>query len=128
VLIWALFGKYLSVAYWLLVLTVSCLLTSAGLLLFNPQLQWYVGLSGVLHGLFIVGSIYDIKSGRLDANLLLLAVCLKLVWEQVAGPLPGSESTAGGNVIVDAHLYGAVSGAIIALGFHLPRLLAKKAK
>jgi hypothetical protein len=36
----------------------------------------------------------------------------KLVYEQSAGALP---LTAGGEVIVDAHLYGAASGALAAL-------------
>lgn len=63
--------------------------------------------------MFIVGCIYDIKAGRWDAKLLLLIIIAKLTWEQIAGPLPGSEATAGGNVIVDAHLYGAVAGYLI---------------
>ena len=41
---------------------------------------------------------------------MLLAVVGKIVWEQVVGPMPFSESTSGGPVLVDAHLYGAVGG------------------
>jgi hypothetical protein len=39
----------------------------------------------------------------------------KLAWEQFSGPLPGSEGTAGGPVIVDSHLFGALGGALTAL-------------
>ena len=38
----------------------------------------------------------------------------KLIYEQLFGPLPGSESTSGGSVVVNAHLYGAIGGAIAA--------------
>jgi hypothetical protein len=41
----------------------------------------------------------------------------KLLYEQLVGPLPGSESVAGGTVIVNAHLYGAVGGGLAAFFF-----------
>jgi membrane associated rhomboid family serine protease len=42
-----------------------------------------------------------------------LLVCGKLLWEQAVGPLPGSAEVAGGKVIVDAHLYGAIGGLVL---------------
>jgi hypothetical protein len=38
----------------------------------------------------------------------------KVAYEQIAGPLPGSEATSGGAVIVDAHLYGIIGGTAVA--------------
>ena len=35
----------------------SCLMISAGLYFFAPDLNFYVGLSGVLHGLLLVGMV-----------------------------------------------------------------------
>ena len=55
---------------------------------------------------------------RSDAPLgyaLLLGVGGKLVWEQLVGPLPFSESTSGGPVLVDAHLYGTIGGLLTQL-------------
>jgi rhomboid family GlyGly-CTERM serine protease len=115
-LIWTIFGGLIPWRRWLLILLVGAIGTSALLLLFNPQLRWYVGLSGVLHTLFIAGCLADLKYRRWDTWMLLLLVIAKLVYEQVWGPMPGSESTAGGNVIVDAHLYGAVFGFLM-MGF-----------
>ncbi|NOZ51573.1 MAG: rhombosortase [Gammaproteobacteria bacterium] len=112
-LIWALFRRRLSNGRWIQVMVISALLISLLLLLLNPQLRWYVGFSGILHAMFVVGCIYDSKAGRWDAKLLLFIIIAKLAWEQIIGPLPGSETTAGGAVIVDAHLYGAVSGYLI---------------
>lgn len=114
VLIWLLFGALLSSVEWLLVIVFGSALTSAGLLSWNPDLIWYVGFSGVLHTLFVVGCLFDIPLRRLDGKILLLAVAIKLAVEQYSGPLPGSEATAGGKVIVDAHLYGALCGLLLA--------------
>jgi rhomboid family GlyGly-CTERM serine protease len=122
-LIWLLFGQRLSVVYWLLILFGSALGVSLGLLAFHPDILWYVGLSGVLHGLFTGGCLMDIRSGRKDALLLFGLIVAKLAWEQFSGPLPGSEATAGGKVVVDAHLYGAICGVVLVL----PALLRHRA-
>jgi len=114
-LVWLLVGPALSTRSWLILLFADALITGLALLIFNPQLGWYVGLSGVLHGLLVAGAIADIRSGHRGTWLLLGAVVFKLGWEQLAGPLPGSEASAGGTVIVDAHLYGALGGLLALL-------------
>jgi rhomboid family GlyGly-CTERM serine protease len=91
-----------------------------GLWLFNPELQWYVGLSGLLHGWLAAGIVGLIRDGSPDGWLLALVLAGKLVIEQWYGTLPGSSEVAGGPVVVDAHLYGAVAGA--AAGMVLTRL------
>lgn len=111
-LIWALVGDSLTSEAWLLLLICCGLFDSLGLLLFNPELQWYVGLSGVLHGLLLAGSLARLVRGKHDSLLLIIALVMKLTWEQLAGPMPGSEASAGGTVVVDAHLYGAIAGGI----------------
>ena len=111
-LIWTLFGKAYDNTHWIVALLIGALGTSALLLWLNPQLRWYVGLSGVLHTLFILGCLADVQQKRRGSWVLLLAITAKLLYEQMAGPLPGSESTAGGRVIVDAHLYGAIWGLV----------------
>ena len=83
-----------------------------GLYMIDSGLIWYVGFSGTLHGLIIAGCLADLRFYPKSAALLLVLVTGKLIWEQVAGALPGSESVAGGSVIVNAHLYGAIGGAL----------------
>ena len=117
ILIWVLFHNTASDARWILVLLLSSLGTSLLLLWLNPTLQWYVGLSGVLHAFFVFGCLNEINSGRKSSWILLTIIIMKLIWEQIAGPLPGSEQSTGGNVIVDAHLYGAIFGLLSGLGF-----------
>jgi rhomboid family GlyGly-CTERM serine protease len=111
-LVWILFGRDIRTSRWLFVMILSVFAISTGFWFLDPQLRWYVGLSGLLHGMLVAGIIVAIGRRRYDAVLLGALVLGKLAWEQLAGPLPGSESTAGGNVIVNAHLYGAVSGGV----------------
>jgi rhomboid family GlyGly-CTERM serine protease len=110
VLVWILFQRHFTGMQWLVLLFSSSLGVCLGLLLFDPNLVWYVGLSGTLHGLFIAGSLADIRTGEKSGYILLIAIAGKLLWEQLHGPLPGTAEAAGGNVVVDAHLYGALAG------------------
>jgi len=115
ILIWLLFGRLLHTGQWLLVILISSLAVGIGLLVFNPQLDWYVGQSGMLHGIFVAGLIASTRRGYRLEWFLLLALGIKLAWEQYQGALPGSAELAGGAVIVDAHLYGAISGLLTGL-------------
>jgi len=114
-LIWLLFGHTIKQRSWLIICLASAAAISSAMLLFNPVLQWYVGLSGVLHSMFVAGAVASIKAGYRAELVLLILLSAKLAWEQLIGPLPGSAEFAGGNVIVDAHLYGAISGLIVTL-------------
>jgi rhomboid family GlyGly-CTERM serine protease len=104
-------GHALGTRAWLLVWIASIVAVSAGLWVLEPHLVWYVGLSGVLHGLLAAGIIADFDH-RAETWALALVLAAKLGWEQFAGPLPGSEATSGGAVIVNAHLYGATGGVL----------------
>ena len=115
--IWAIFGGHITWQRWLSLLLVGAIGISTLLFTFNTHLRWYVGLSGVLHTLFIAGCVADLKHKRWDTRLLLALVIVKLGYEQIWGPMPGSESTAGGKVVVDAHFYGAICGVLI-MGFY----------
>ena len=123
-LIWMLLGRLLSLGQWLMVITTSSLAVGLGLLAFDPQLDWYVGLSGMLHGMFVAGLINNIQRGYRLEWLLLIGLIAKLIWEQTSGALPGSTELAGGAVIVDAHLYGAISGLLVSL-FIKPKELVR---
>ncbi len=109
------FGRYVPLRVWVLLLLFSGLSVGIGLYLFTPELNYYVGLSGVLHGLFVMGAWLERRLYPLAGYGLLTLMAAKLAWEQLAGPMPGSESMIGGAVAVDAHLYGAMSGALFAL-------------
>ena len=110
-----LFDALMTASDWILASALSALSIDIGLYLFHPQIAWYVGLSGALHGLMIVGAFALCRSYAPLGYALLLGVAGKLIWEQLVGPLPFSESTSGGPVLVDAHLYGTIGGLLTQL-------------
>ncbi len=114
-LVVALVWQHFSALQWLLLTLFSSLVVGVCLWLFNPEIQGYVGFSGTLHGLIIAGVLADLRIYPKSAGILLILVVGKLAWEQVGGALPGSESVAGGLVVVDAHLYGAIGGGVLGI-------------
>lgn len=110
-LVVSLVWQHYTATQWLMLTLFSSLVVGVGLWIFNPEVYGYVGFSGTLHGLILAGLLADIRTYPRSATVLLVLVVGKLAWEQVGGALPGSESVAGGLVLVDAHLYGAIGGA-----------------
>ena len=109
-LIWMFFGPRFSHGQWIVIVLVTALATGAGLLVLTPEVGWYVGLSGALHGYFVAGCMAEIRLKFREGWWLLAVITLKLAWEQWSGPMPGTADLAGGEVIVDAHLFGALAG------------------
>lgn len=118
-LVWLLVGDRYRSAHWLVIAGASAAAIDALFWWSMPELRWYVGLSGVLHGLLIAGAIGLIRERRTEALVLLAAVGAKLVYEHLVGPMPGSADAVSGNVITEAHLYGALGGALAAVGMQL---------
>jgi rhomboid family GlyGly-CTERM serine protease len=114
-LTWMLIGGHYTVPEWLIVTATSLVTQSLGFWFIDVDMLWYVGMSGLLHGLMIAGAIRGLQRFRTESIILCVLVVAKLVYEQLIGPLPGSESSSGGNVMVNAHLYGAVGGTLAAL-------------
>jgi len=109
----ALFPRHYSMPRWGFIGVLSVLAIDVGFVWREPQLAWYVGLSGVLHGVLAAGAV---AWWRYESRLLALALTAilvgKLAWEQSQGSLPFSGDMP---VIVDAHLYGALGGLIAAV-------------
>lgn len=112
-LLWALCPRQFAHASSLWLMAAIMLATGAALLLLNPGVVWYVGMSALLHGLLVAWLVVALLNGRHGALLLLLLIAAKLVYEQVTGPLPGTAEATGLPVLVDAHLYAAIAGGVL---------------
>jgi rhomboid family GlyGly-CTERM serine protease len=115
----ALCARVYSLGACLVILLASILAIDLGFVFWEPQLEWYVGFSGVLHGGLAAAAIAWMRHETKDLALGLLAIVVgKLAWEQWRGSLPFSGDMP---VIVDAHLYGAIGGALAAAVLWLRR-------
>lgn len=107
------FSSHASVKQWLTVIIVSACMINIGLWWWMPEIRSYVGLSGVLHGLFLYGALREIRFYPTSGYVLTCVLIAKLVWEFFNGALPGSEDMTGGRVLTEAHLLGAIGGILV---------------
>jgi len=110
-----LFGALYSPWYWFVSSLLCVLSISLGFLLFVPALEGYVGLSGLLHGLLVMGLIGELRKGNWLYGIVLIALVAKLVAENMTPISHDMSAFIGGRVVTEAHLYGALSGGAIAL-------------
>lgn len=115
VLLWALHGQYYNLINYSLVFIVSAITTTFGVYLYSPEITQYVGLSGILHGVFIWGAIKDIEHKEKTGVILLIAVIGKVVYEQLYGASDNVASLISANVAIDAHLWGMIGGGVVGL-------------
>jgi len=107
------FSPHASIRQWLSVILVSMLIISVAIVFWVPDIRTYVGLSGVLHGLFLYGALREIRFYPVSGYVLLAVLVAKLAWEFFNGALPGSEEMTGGRVLTESHLFGAIGGVLV---------------
>lgn len=87
-----------------------------GLLYFmTPNVNHYVGLSAILHGVIVAGAILDLKRDRVANLILLIGVSVKISWEQSPYYIDDMSEFIGGNVLVESHLMGALVGLVVVI-------------
>lgn len=123
-----LFAQELDVRRQLLVIAAAAVAIGAGLWLLHPAIAYYRGFSGVLHALFFAGAgawllraLAEQASRNLRAlwlpAVLLAGGAIKVAAEQPAGSGTPYADWLGANVVPQAHLLGAVAGALLGLLF-----------
>ncbi len=127
-LLWLLFAEHFSIFLFLKIFIWCCLGTSLGIYWYSPDLIWYAGLSGALHGVFAWGACRDITKNILSGWLLLLGVLVKVIYEQIAGSATSMAELIDANVAVDAHLYGTVSGILLFAVMYAIPLMKRQAQ
>lgn len=110
--VWALHGEYLPARRFTWLWLVTGLFCTVCMYFFAPERSSYVGLSGIIHGLLIYGSITDIRHKIWLGWLLLVGVILKIVHEQLVGPSAATAELISTAVATESHLYGAIGGAL----------------
>ena len=103
----------------------SSLFISVCLFFFDKEVIWYVGLSGVLHALFSYGAAQDIAKKDPWGYLLGAGFVIKIIYEQIFGAMQSTVDLIAAEVLINAHLYGAISGLIF---YVVKKKLSKKQK
>lgn len=93
--------------FWLSVIWCN-IATGLAIFFMLPNVIWYAGASGFLHGVVLVMIIQLIKQQLFLGLFFLLIIITKLVYEQVFGVI----GQFNFKVIVDVHLIGFISGVL----------------
>ena len=73
---------YNSAAYTSLILLLS-IGVGVGILWLSPSTHLYVGLSGILHGIIIVGAVIDVTKKYYSGYVLMIGTVIKVINEQL---------------------------------------------
>lgn len=113
--LYSLFQEYLTA--WRLPVLLLLLGTAVGLGIWwwCPQTQWYMGLSGLLHGLFVWGAMQDIRYRRYSGWLMLLGIVIKLGLDFYSAGESPVAVLIGARVHIESHLLGSVAGLLLGL-------------
>lgn len=121
-MLWALHGRFYSIKNYSALFLLCSIFTSVGIYYFDQTLIQYVGLSGVLHGVFVFGAIMDIHAKDKTGYLLFLGVWLKIAHEQFYGASTDVSNLIEASVAVNAHLWGALGGLLFSVVYLYIRL------
>lgn len=107
----------LSMLVWLRRTLFLCLGMSLGLYFFAPDMIWYVGLSGAMHGFFVLGLVPQAVKKDIVALGCVVYLLGKLGYELYAGAPVSDEAAIGGKVALDSHLWGSISALVYGVVF-----------
>ncbi|QIZ76325.1 rhombosortase [Ferrimonas lipolytica] len=120
--LWLIFGLhqpyYGDRTIWLVTLAMM-LIISTGIYVWVADTWRYVGLSGLLHGLFTWGALLDIKCQWRSGWLLLAGVIAKVSWENVVGANASTTALIDSRIAVESHLLGVIAALVLFLLFQL---------
>lgn len=109
------FARFMKPLEALGIFLVSALSIDAGLYFISTSVDWYVGLSGVLHGYWALGCILSFERRQMEAWAFTALLVAKLGYEALFGPLTLTGEIAAGPVVSVAHAYGAAGGLLYGL-------------
>jgi rhomboid family GlyGly-CTERM serine protease len=113
-------GRSLNNLIGILLLVWCLLVVGIGLYEYAGYLEYYVGLSGVLHGLLLVAPFVSTAYSRRIAVCFLLVIVSKVAWEQSSFYDDMSMvGLIGGRVEANAHLLGVIAGLLFLLAYYV---------
>ncbi len=112
---YVLFARRYKSRFWLALLFGIAFSNGIFLYLFSPNIDYYAGLSGSLHGLILFSLILESRKDKLNI-LFSLALIGKIIYEQLPGyDVNYLQEHMHAPVVVDAHMFGAIIGAVLGI-------------
>lgn len=123
--LWLLYGGTMRTLEWMGAVVGCGSAIGLSLLLFSPEVEWSVGLSGLLYALFALVAIRAAMSGEYLSGAVVAFLVVKVILEQTIGPSAAMEDFIGSAIVVDTHMYGVIAGLVFGTIFGVSDRLAK---
>lgn len=123
--IWLLFAEHISGWSYLWLVALSALFCNVAMWLFNPEILFYVGFSGVLYALFTWGALHDIQHNIRAGFIFLIVVICKASYEYWVAPIYMQQDNSR-ELATAAHFYGVTAALLLALIYYLIKKLTHR--
>ncbi|MDY7024800.1 MAG: rhombosortase [Pseudomonadota bacterium] len=108
------FYKYVSTIVWLIMIFYTTLAVSIAMFAYDTELMYYTGFSGALYGLLVFSLFRAFPHIPKICIIAFLFIIIRLYLEQTGlFDVNINAELLGGEVWVNSHLYGALSGVIV---------------
>lgn len=124
--IFLIFWRDLTPLNWLFASLFIATGSSLSLLIVHPQIDWYMGLSGLLHGLPVFAALAPKQRYPHTGLIVLALITAKLVIEHVFSSGLYFDDVIGGPVLTIAHVHGALWGTLLAFAIRAYNLHQSK--
>ena len=104
------FNKSKQNMHWIIAATVISAAISCGLIFYSNKLDWYLGFSGVLTGLYAYASIKTFNENAIISITILTILLTYVATQLLEGELIDSIITVDLNASSYAHAFGLIAG------------------
>lgn len=120
-LIWSIGCSYASGREMLLLLVLTSLCLCLSLLVFYPNIAYYGGLSGALHGLMVYIALCSVARKEWFGGVLMIGVITKIIHENLTGASELMAGLVGAPILLESHRLGALLGMLLWIIFQAIR-------
>ena len=116
-LVWLYGFPVMGALTWTIAFILCTVLSSAGFLILLPELHYYEGISGILHGLLVIIALVRMQISFFDptAWIALFFIVAKIIYEGIYGASAMTQSIIDLPILTESHLYGVVAGLLVAI-------------
>ena len=112
ILLAGIFNQSKKTLHWSFATFLICTIVSTGLILFSNQLNWYIGFSGVLTGLYAYAAIITFRENLKISTIIIIALSIYILAQVLEGEIINATIMTDIKTSSYAHAFGFITGLI----------------
>lgn len=111
-LLTGIFNHSKQVFHWYFASFLIIAMVSTGLILFSTQLDWYVGFSALLTGLYAYAAVITIRENIKVSTIIIIALSIYILFQVLEGEIISATIMTDIKTSSYAHAFGLISGVL----------------